>query len=143
MLPFLTLDAVTATGPGDAFDLGSDPADHFSTQFVIEATPSGANDSDWSVNYVVQSSLDGETWFNIGFVTYIDAPTETGGAGDINGSASVTTVAQLCTVGNYATTDQGSSSLSPLARFVRVNITASSYLASFTASAWIAAGQPT
>jgi hypothetical protein len=136
MLPFQTLDAVTSTGPGEAFDLGSDPADHFSVEFVIETAPTS---SPWTANYVVQGSLDGGTWFNLGFVTVLAEPPATGSAGSISASSAQTSVAQWCTAGNYQ-----NDSISPLARFARVNLTAVSGDAGpFTASAWLAAGQPT
>jgi hypothetical protein len=146
MLPFQSLDAATATGPGEALDLGSDPADHFAVQIGIDGTPTSSSET-WQANYTLEGSLDGESWFSVKPVVSVTLPADTyaAGAGSISGSSTTEAsfAAQWAAFGNYATTPQGSADLSPLARFVRVNLTGANNASSFTASAWIVPGQAT
>jgi hypothetical protein len=146
MLPFLSLNAVTATGPGDALDLGSNPVDHFAVQISIDGTPASSSES-WQVNYTLEGSLDGESWFTVKPVVSVTLPADSYavGGGAVSGTSTTepSSAAQWTAFGNYATTPQGDAALAPLARFVRVNLTAANNASSFTASAWIVPGQPT
>lgn len=128
MLPFHSLDAVTAIGPGEVLDLGSDPVDHFSVQFSVAVVPMTGT---WTVGIALQGSLDGVTWFNI---APINVNTD-----ELTGSPTVTSVSQWGTAGNYG----GNTVTSPLARFVRANLGSDTNVSSFTADAWILPGQPT
>jgi hypothetical protein len=131
MLPFLSLDSVSSTGPGEVLDLGSDPVDHFTVQLAATVVPTGS----WELPVILQASLDGVSWFS---VDQLNSGVTQGSPGQLAGSSAQSSAAQWYIAGNY-----GGTSLFPLARYLRLYVQPSANLSSFTVTGLVLAGNPT
>lgn len=121
MLPFQSLNAVTAAQSGQSLDLGG-----VACRFTLQAIVTGGG----SATLVVEGSLDGTNWYEI-------SPQNLSGFGS----------ASFMTFGDnpYFAVDTGVGSnwrFAHYVRFVRANLTVLTGGSSPTVTAWIAVGDP-
>lgn len=131
-LPFQSLSAATATGPGAVLDLQG-CRDSFTTQVI--GSGAGSTSGGWQLAYVLEGSLNGTD-----FVTLTEQVDSHGNSEAVIGGTGTGVVSfnQMLNTANQFVNGLWSLNFPlPAVRYVRINLYSAIDVASFTLDAWI------